>query len=217
MKSDNTYNVVITVAALSLVMALYTLYLIYTKPFHKKPPQKLASIVRLVGPTGHTYCSGTVVTKNIIVTAAHCLVQETPLGYMLNDQPIGIREDDNKELNVYGKAIFATSQMDQGIIQGDFSRFEQRSFSTDIQGTLSLRDKQNSQIISCGYPLGGDLFCTILHYQHQDNFMWSNQGLLLPGMSGGPAMIDGVVVGVNVAVSSESAIISPIYNLNKEF
>lgn len=175
---------------------------------------KQGSIVRLV-KDDHTFCSATVVADQLIITAAHCVMIETPFGPMMNASVIEIRGNDNKPVGVYATLNFATSQMDQAMLVGDFSRFEHKPIITDF-AKLTAIGSPGSTFNACGYPLGGDLVCTRLNFKHKAFFYWAVEGSLYPGMSGGPVMLpDGTLVAVNTAVDGENSIVSPIYNLTK--
>lgn len=182
---------------------------------------RYSSIVRLVDSrTGQTFCSGTVISDMLIITAAHCVTLETEFGSMLNTENIEVRPADNTRLNTFGKAIFASPQMDQAILLGYFTKYAHSRYITDPktldqygQNSDNLR---NTNFISCGYPLGGELFCTNTKFSEQDGFFWGVKGLLLPGMSGGPTMLlDGTLVAVNIAVAKDHSIVTPIYNITK--
>jgi len=179
---------------------------------------KLSSIVRLVdGTSGSTFCTGTVVSDDTIITAGHCLVNESILGVSLKQDVIDIRTNDDYDLNVKAKPIWVTTQLDQGILHGNFTQFEHRTFIADVHGILNTRQKQQPYI-TCGYPMGGHLVCTPFIYQGLYGFRWAGDGILIPGMSGGPAMTqDGVLIGVNTAMTDTQALISPIYNIDEQF
>jgi hypothetical protein len=184
-------------------------------PVNPNMPTKYGSIVRLT-MNGKTFCSGTVITDYIIVTAAHCVLMETPFGMTLNTNPIEIRPSDNTDIGVIGYVNFATPQMDQALIVGKFTDFKNRRYITDPMKLQDIGTLFNTKLISCGYPLNGDLYCSNMTYVGPENFSWAVKGILLPGMSGGPTMLpDGTMVAVNIAVLGEYSLVSPIYNLTK--
>jgi V8-like Glu-specific endopeptidase len=177
---------------------------------------KLGSIVRLTHD-GHTFCSGTVVNQNTIITARHCVLEETPFGEFINKEPIDIRSESDQFLGVMATAYVAIAQLDQALLVGDFSRFESRKFVSSVQG-LNEFAHYDQTLVACGYPLGGNLYCNKLFYQERNLFMWSAHGLLLPGMSGGPVMLeDGTLLAINIGVERNNAIVAPIYNLDLRF
>jgi V8-like Glu-specific endopeptidase len=189
------------------------------KHLPKLAPSSGISIVRLVDPeTGSTFCSGTVVSDSIIITAGHCVIEEGIFGMAsIRTKPIEIREYDNVKLGILARPIYAEPHLDHGLLKGDFSKLSHQPFTTDIQeiNSYAIVDQE---FTACGYPLGGNMYCSILKYKDKFDFMWRVEGVLLPGMSGGPVMLsNGKVIGINDAVEGNSSIISPIYNLDVEF
>lgn len=184
---------------------------------HKKVvtavPEKYGSIIRLV-MEGKTYCSGTVVAPNLIITAAHCVLEETPFGFMRRGE-VNIRPANNAETGTKGAVIYASPQMDQAMVIGDFKAFDSRRMITDPEKLSSFRLK-NTKFISCGFPLNGDMYCNETTFDKPADFFWDVNGVLIPGMSGGPTFLkDGTMVGVNVAVHGDKSVISPIYNITR--
>ncbi len=171
------------------------------------------SIVRLV-KDGRTFCSGVVVSPSVIITASHCVLVETPFGPMLSTDSIEIRANDDQPTNVFGTPYGVRIQLDQVLLEGDFHEFKMRKYTTDLKELDSYRHKEQT-MWSCGYPMGGPLFCSKMVYQDVLQFMWATNGLLIPGMSGGPVILDdGTVVAINVAVEGNQSLLSPIYNLS---
>lgn len=176
----------------------------------------IGSIVRLVD-NGHTVCTGTVVSPTVIITAAHCVIMEGLFGGIIRSEPYEIRGDDNAPTGVLGTPYGVRVQLDQALLTGDFHVFKARKFMTDIKELNTYRS-DNVTLLACGYPMGGPLYCTKMEFKELYQFMWATEGLLLPGMSGGPVMLDdGTVVAVNVAVAGDKSIVSPIYNIDLQF
>lgn len=172
---------------------------------------KYSSIVRLV-EGGKTFCTGTVIAKNLILTASHCaLLSDGP--FNMSRPYVLIRPTTNKAVHISASVLYVNQRMDQALLIGDFSDFEVRPVITD-PNVLSGLVKQKTQFISCGYPFNGALFCNTTVFSEVQDFFWAVDGTLLPGMSGGPTMLpDGTVVAVNIAVEKNKSIVSPIYNL----
>ncbi len=216
-------NNVLAKAIIVIAFLLGYVYVMTSQNYMAAPPKvapvvkkskKLGSIVRLVDQ-GRTFCSGTVINDHTILTAAHCVLVDTMMGPMLNQDPIEIRVDDNISHGVFATAFFASGQMDQALLTGDFKLFEVRNYLSDAP-KLTLARTAEGNFISCGYPLGGNLYCSNTLFLYNFQFMWRVHGVLLPGMSGGPTMLqDGTVVAVNCAVEGADSIVSPIYNIDQ--
>lgn len=184
----------------------------FTKSSQSYVPEKhtkLNGIVRLT-TEGKTFCSGTVISRTTVLTAAHCVrAQIGPIE--ITRQNIEIRPISNTDLHISGEVYSVRPQLDQALLRGDFDKFDPRPYIVDIKMLDSLR---HGTYISCGFPMGGGLFCTKLIYKELMDFFWSVDGLILPGMSGGPVFADsGEVIAVNNAVENNDSFISPIYNL----
>lgn len=173
---------------------------------------KLSPVVRLTTPDGRTFCSGVVVSENTVITAGHCVVEQSFLGYLVR-QGIEVRAVDGIGRDITTRTTYLSPQMDTATLTGDFSAFEARAVITDI-AKLTEAAQTKTIFTSCGYPLGGDIYCSKTQYVGRINFMWLVTGVLLPGMSGGPTMLDdGTVIAINDAVEGEFSIVAPVYNV----
>lgn len=211
------------IAAFLFTMSVFFLSmasLAYYKLHNIKPkisePAHYGSIVRLVRDD-RTFCSGTVVNETTVLTAGHCMLIPTILGETVNTEPIEIRAKDDISRKTFGRINTMSPQMDWAVLKGNFKIYNYRTVITDVETLNNKRDK-TAEFISCGYPMAGNLFCTPVHYLYREDFMWAVEGLLLPGMSGGPVIdSEGNVIAINHAVHNEHSIVSPTYNLDKEF
>lgn len=171
--------------------------------------KKTGAIVRLVYDD-HTFCTGTIVSDHLLVTAAHCAAAQQAFG-----MPIEVRGQDNTPVGVYASINYASPQVDQAILVGDFTRFEHKRLHTNPDFLTAFGTKDRV-LTSCGYPLNGDLYCSQTVFKKRYAFFWEVEGVLMPGMSGGPTMLsDGSVVAVNVAVEGPDSVVAPTYNLDK--
>lgn len=208
------YSLILFVV-LSVVFNHY--HYVFDTSAHAPTSNRKGSIVRLTRE-GRTFCAGVVVSDTVIITASHCIVTQILPGInMVNQDPINIRLDDNIDSNTLAKPYYVNGQLDQALLYGDFRKFNPRGYISDVNKLDAIR-KKDPVLTSCGYPMGGPLFCDKQYFMDLNGFMWQTTGLLLPGMSGGPVMTpDGTVIAVNIAVDQNYSIVSPIYNLDQNF
>jgi hypothetical protein len=176
----------------------------------------LPSTVRLTRD-GKTFCSGIIINDTTMITAAHCVVAMTPMGAFLLEEYVDIRASDNVERGTMAKIQSVSTQLDRATLKGDFKAFKHNRVLSDPEDNAKIRIP-GTRMISCGYPMGTELYCATMTYVTEDGFQMRTKnvgtGLLIPGMSGGPTMLpDGTVVGVNSAVEGENSLISPTYNM----
>lgn len=171
-------------------------------------------IVRLVGPRG-TFCTGVVLNSNTIATAAHCMVTSNGFFMEANTAPVEIRRADNQEIGVTGRLATLRLQIDQATLRGDFSSLTPRKYITKTADLVRETRVKDRRFIMCGYPLGGEFFCTPAVYLRDEAFFLAVRGVLIPGMSGGPTMLeDGTVVALNYAVTEDHSVVSPLYGID---
>lgn len=159
-----------------------------------------------------TTCSGFVVSKNMAVTAAHCLsFRHNLLSMKKEPNTLYFASHDFSESGVAHVVAFSAVN-DIAFIRGDFSNFD--SLRLDLYGNnLPNFPAQPMPIRSCGYPFGGILRCVYAMYVGP---VWNNLSMqgssIFSGMSGGPIMTtydlkdtnnvaDDVVIGVNMSIS----------------
>lgn len=171
------------------------------------PTTNVMVSVRLV-VNSDTFCSGVIASDTTLITAGHCVIGS--MMYLMSGIKTEIRRSDNKPTGIYATAGSASQQMDTGVMTGDFSSLFHMPVQTD---PYKLYDalQHTSYLISCGYPMGGKLYCKRVTYISAAEFSWLVLGQLIPGMSGGPVMLpDGTVVAVNSAVDGGYSRIAPL-------
>lgn len=186
------------------------------KPPYPLTAEKATGIVRLLNGR-HTTCTGSVVNDTTVITAGHCVAEETMMGIIVNPNPIEVRANDNIPRGTYGRVHSVSTQLDTAVIHGNFKPYAKFDVIDDI-GTIQGMRNSNTRLLACGYPLGGDLYCTIVTYKDLINFQYLVKGQLLPGMSGGPVIApDGSIIGINDAVTGNTSVISPTFNIKRGF
>lgn len=117
---------------------------------------------------------------------------------------------EGKELDIRPIAIdHENGFRDFAILSGDFSQFEQVSLVKDIDFS------QGELLRTCGFAnLKIPATCTNFVAQGNNGFAYAGNGYLVKGMSGGPVFNSkGQVVGINVAVSMDQVMITPVVGI----
>lgn len=206
------------VLIMSLILAIAALALVLTGPKQSSnyltkvrettlitKPGTFASTVRLVDPTGRTFCSGTVISEHLVLTAAHCVAGPTVV---------------MSEPNANGDVVFTPTnpvvqakRADYALLAGDFSGFTIMPVETDPEKDLLYNQ---TDLVSCGFPWGAELACYPVLTKVQKFYEgFGAQGQMYPTMSGGP-VIDtktGKVVGVNSGIKGKTIIFMPVIGL----
>lgn len=174
---------------------------------------KYSPIVRLHDIKDRFFCSATVISRNYAVTAAHCVA---PLYGVKNN--IIIHGEGNEDTRIVATTANYDGQMDFALITGDFSKFN--SIQVEDETTRIVGDiLSGERTIMCGFPNGGRLTCSPFSQIYPFEFGFVGQGILYPGMSGGPVISVGAerVVGVNTGMMqiTNGAFITPLVEIFK--
>lgn len=169
--------------------------------------KKRIPIVRLHDSnTGSFFCTASVISNKYALTAAHCLIG-------IKDKKINIKLQNAGEVLTTAVVAKFNVTADVGLIMGDFSAFNSIAIVTNPKEQLDIINA--SKIVSCGYPWGGELYCTNAQPKEFYFFSWGATAQLFPGMSGGPVLsaLTYQVIGVNYGMTQKGAILSPIVNI----
>jgi hypothetical protein len=174
----------------------------------KPSPFNRDAIVRLHDmETGNFFCSGTMISDKLIVTAAHCLIREeaSPLPF-LPPMTVVVKQVEvvlQSGLRLTAETTGISPMLDQALLRGDFVGLAHAHLETDTATVVNTLTKKN--VISCGFPMGGALYCLPLKQGKQYEFFFAFEGFLYPGMSGGPVydVETGSVVATNFLVTDD--------------
>ncbi len=179
-------------------------------------PGQTSSLVRLETPgtdgrKDRFFCSGSVISPTLVLTAAHCVMQggayEMPT---MNPDIILIKSEKikgKKQVIAAGIAYRANGRADYAVVRGDFRKFNIAPITTS--NTLMYNLSQN--LVACGFPWGAEKHVCYPLVKRQNgklmkSFAFGFDGFLYPGMSGGPVVdrASGLVFAVNSAVDPEN-------------
>lgn len=123
-------------------------------------------IVRLETKDGHFFCSGTVISDDYVLTAAHCLMKNSFIPKM-NDEEIkviGFKTNNDGRLpatdsgtgtTVKGQAAGLNNRADYALIKGDFKEFTK----SRLLHHPNMFSFIVGPVVTCGYPWGAELTC----------------------------------------------------------
>lgn len=174
-------------------------------------PKKYKPLIRLMTKDGMSSCSAVVITPTLALTAAHCTIDHETMTFThregFNVYPDGESEPyvskkivrDIKNMQFFKGPqltlpLEASVQCDIGLIEGDFSDFENAKFDNDDirlePSSFKMPFEIPEPMSTCGYPHGSKTArCT--QFQggfYGEGFMFVGHGLVFPGMSGGMLM-----------------------------
>ena len=152
------------------------------------------------------FCSGTVISDDYVLTAAHCAVTIKDTVLVVGTDRTGLVMRNEATVAGYNEGA------DLPLLQGNFINFAKLRIAQDPMALFMAR----APLVACGYPRGASLACynqgsTILPFFGQIRV----QGLMFPGMSGGPIVdkTGTTVYGVNTAVGDKMSVFSPLVGL----
>lgn len=194
-----------------LIASAYFVTACILLPNSAKIDVPVGSIVRLHRADGAFFCSGSVVAKNRVLTAAHCVVRDILPGLIAPEQVSDIVVKDGAG-NVLSQArvLGANSRSDVAMLEVDIPNLAPIAFIDNPASVIQQMDA--GDLVICGYPYGGNLYCSPFRDVQMEDFAFSGSGHLYPGMSGGPCFNrkTGEIIGVNTAVSAAKSLISPL-------
>ncbi len=201
-------------ACIIALIALIVSHSGINKPKAKQTQHANTAIVRLHDvATGRFFCSGTVISDELILTAAHCVVRESFFGAEVVEQ-VEVRAEDGAPLGLIAKLVNANPRQDVALLSGQFKLFDKMPVEIRPQ---AIEDSflHSRHLKACGYPADGALVCTTVSSVKHMNFDFSADGFLYPGMSGGPVIDEdtGAIIAVNTAVFESRIYLSPTEEL----
>jgi hypothetical protein len=166
-------------------------------------------IIRLHKDTDKFFCTGIVIDTTHALTAAHCVVDSLE---ELNQDEIVIKSNLGAFITK-AKVEAIDLYKDSAIIRGDFSTVQ--SAWPDFTGQLQIN--VGDTLTACGYPSGQkEIYCVNTVFQGNYEFKLFAKGPpLIKGMSGGPVLLNGRIVGVNSAVNEYGILYGIIIGLQE--
>lgn len=176
--------------------------------------KQFISLVRLETADGKFFCSGAVISDDYVLTAAHCLMDNS-LVPGINKKVILIKSivnPDGSQKQVKALAAGLNNRADYGLVKGNFKEFTK----VKILVKPNMFRELVGPMVTCGFPWGAEDICYAtgegfsIYYEH-----FITHGRLYPGMSGGPVLDLATknVFAINTAVADGGIILSPLIGL----
>jgi V8-like Glu-specific endopeptidase len=167
-------------------------------------------LVRLTDTNGEFFCSGTVISNEYVITAAHCIIDRD--GYRPGLLKSLLIQDQTEQYSTPAEGAALNQTFDIALVKGDFSKFSKARVMIAPDQLF-----QSFKLVNCGYPLGDQMTCLSLVNSQTYGYQMIGQGAVFAGMSGGP-VIDvetQTIVGVNSATGSGTVIWSNLIGVFK--
>ncbi len=157
-------------------------------------------IIRLERQDG-VLCSGVVIDTQYALTAAHCVTGDWGLMYK---KPIDILDQFGVFTDTKAIAVALDTDRDIALIKANFEAFQSMPLFEETTIT--------NPVLSCGFPGGGNMYCSMFNIIGSSLFqLKATGGQLYPGQSGGPVidLTTKSVIGVNSAVTKDYILFAP--------
>lgn len=179
-------NIKIRTVLLITVLAMSAVFVKRHFGYHNNQnllDKKLGAIVRLhTTSDGGFFCSGTIISPHLLLTAAHCV---QPMLF-IKPVKVSVRPASGQDIGAVGVTIGRDVRGDVALVMGDFSMFETMGIASNP--TENVNAMLHDDLQACGYPRAGELFCAQFKFTNKEAFMSAGYGFLWPGMSGGPVI-----------------------------
>lgn len=172
------------------------------------PQASFGAMVRLE-VDGQFLCSGTVISDDYVLTAAHCLMR-SGFNPGLRTEKITIRAEGQLIPNI-GYAAALNQRADYGLIRGNFVLNNKARLSYKPRTILDV----GPVVMSCGFPWGAEDTCYRAYNLQPFYATIAAVGVMFPGMSGGPVIdvLSGRIFAVNSGLTPNAVIFAPLVGL----